>query len=43
MNSADALFHRHLIAAYSVTWAIHLSYLAYVVLKWRQGRRDGAS
>ncbi len=37
----NELFHRHLIAAYTVTWVIHLCYLGYVALKWRQTRRTG--
>lgn len=31
----NPLFHRHLILAYSVTWAIHLCYLSYVLVKWK--------
>jgi hypothetical protein len=40
MNSlANPMFHRHLVAAYTVTWVFHLAYLAYVAMKWRQARR----
>jgi hypothetical protein len=35
----NAMFHRHLVAAYAVTWAIQLCYLAYVVRKWITSRR----
>jgi hypothetical protein len=34
----NPMFHRHLVAAYTVTWAIHLCYLVYVIRKWRQAR-----
>ena len=37
----NGMFHRHLVAAYTVTWVIHLAYLTYVGLKWRQTRRAG--
>jgi hypothetical protein len=30
----NPLFHRHLVAAYAVTWIIQLTYLAYVAWKW---------
>jgi hypothetical protein len=33
----NPMFHRHLVAAYTVTWVFHLCYLAYVGLKWRSG------
>jgi len=41
----NSLSHRHLILAYAVTWVIHLSYLAYVVLKWKAAVKseDGQS
>lgn len=35
----NAMFHRHLVAAYAVTWIIQLSYLAYVVRKWITAQR----
>jgi hypothetical protein len=35
----NAMFYRHLVAAYTVTWVFHLAYLAYVVGKWRQAKR----
>jgi hypothetical protein len=35
----NAMFHRHLVAAYAVTWIIQLSYLAYVGRKWILARR----
>jgi hypothetical protein len=35
----NAMFHRHLVAAYAVTWGIQLSYLAYAAWKWVVARR----
>jgi hypothetical protein len=35
----NAMFHRHLVAAYAVTWGIQLSYLAYAGWKWITSRR----
>jgi threonine/homoserine/homoserine lactone efflux protein len=35
----NALFHRHLVAAYAVTWIIQVSYLAYAAWKWTTARR----
>jgi hypothetical protein len=35
----NAMFHRHLVAAYAVTWIIQLSYLAYAAWKWTTARR----
>jgi hypothetical protein len=35
----NPMFHRHLVAAYAVTWIIQLGYLAYVVLKWVTARK----
>lgn len=39
MIPEDAMFHRHLVLAYTVTWVIHLGYAAYVALKWRRAKR----
>jgi cbb3-type cytochrome oxidase subunit 3 len=35
----NELFHRHLVAAYTVTWVFHLCYLGYVALKWREAKK----
>lgn len=35
----NAMFHRHLVAAYAVTWIIQLSYLAYTGWKWITARK----
>ena len=37
----DPMFHRHLVAAYTITWVIQLSYFAYVAFKWRSSRKRG--
>ena len=42
MNTRVVLYHQFLIAAYSVTWAIQLGYLAFVWLKWRTQKRDAS-
>lgn len=34
----NPMFHRHLVAAYTVTWVIHFCYLGYVMRKWRQSK-----
>lgn len=36
----NAMFHRHLVAAYAVAWGVQLSYLGYVVWKWVAAKRD---
>lgn len=33
------MFHRHLVAAYAVTWIVQLSYLAYAGWKWTAARK----
>jgi hypothetical protein len=35
----NPMFHRHLIAAYAVTWIVQLSYLAYAAWKWNSARK----
>lgn len=35
----NAMFHRHLVAAYAVTWIIQLSYFVYAGWKWRSARK----
>lgn len=35
----NAMFHRHLVAAYVVTWIVQLSYLAYAAWKWNTARK----
>jgi hypothetical protein len=33
--------HAYRVAAYAVTWAIQLGYLAWLGLKWQSQERDG--
>ena len=40
--SENAMFHRHLVLAYSFTWVLQLGYLSYV-LKKRVGARKQES
>jgi hypothetical protein len=42
MDESAILDHQFLVAAYAVTWAIQLGYLAFLGLKWRSQRRDAA-
>ncbi|HTW45568.1 MAG TPA: hypothetical protein VMD58_08485 [Acidobacteriaceae bacterium] len=35
----NPMFHRHLVAAYAVTWIVQLSYLAYAARKWVAARK----
>jgi hypothetical protein len=42
MDQAAILDHLFLIAAYAVTWAIQLGYLAFLGLKWRAQKREEA-
>lgn len=37
----NPMFHRHLVLAYTATWVIQLSYLAYVLVKSRASRKTG--
>ena len=40
ISGTDAMFHRHLVAAYAAVWIIQLGYLAYVGKKWFFERRS---
>ena len=39
MNPADILDHQFVAAAYIITWALQLGYLAYVGIRWRAEKR----
>jgi hypothetical protein len=39
MDQRAILDHQFLVAAYAVTWAVQLSYVAWLALKWRAQRR----
>jgi threonine/homoserine/homoserine lactone efflux protein len=43
MDQRDILDHQFVVAAYTVTWVIQLSYLAYLGLKWRAEKRKERS
>ncbi len=40
MNPAKVIDHQFVVAAYTVTWAIQLGYLAWLGLKWRAEKRN---
>jgi hypothetical protein len=40
MDERAVLDHQFVVAAYTVTWVIQLSYLAYLGLKWRSQKRN---
>jgi len=42
MDQRAILDHQFLVAAYAVTWAIQLGYVAWLCLKWRAQKRDAA-
>ena len=40
MDQRAILDHQFVVAAYAITWAIQLGYLAWLGLKWRAQKRD---
>lgn len=40
MDTRAVLDHQFTVAAYVITWAIQLGYLAWLGLKWRAQKRD---
>ena len=42
MDQTAILNHQFLIAAYAITWAIQLGYLAWLGLRWRAQKRAAA-
>jgi hypothetical protein len=40
MDPRAVLDHQFTVAAYAITWAIQLGYLAWMGLKWRAQKRD---
>ncbi len=40
MDQAAVLDHEFVVAAYTITWVIQLSYLAWLGLKWRAEKRN---
>jgi len=43
MDPRAILDHQFTVAAYAITWAIQLGYLAWLALKWRAQKRSAAS
>jgi len=39
MDPVQVLDHQFVVAAYTVTWVLQLSYLAWLGLKWRTEKR----
>jgi hypothetical protein len=42
MDQRAILDHQFLVAAYAITWAIQLGYVAWLAFKWRAQKRDAA-
>jgi len=42
MDQRAILDHQFVVAAYVITWAVQLGYLAWLGLKWRAQKRDTA-
>jgi hypothetical protein len=42
MDQKAILDHQFLVAAYAITWAIQLGYLAWLGLRWRSQKRAAA-
>jgi len=42
MDEKAILDHQFTVAAYVVTWAVQLSYLGWLALKWRAQKREMA-
>jgi hypothetical protein len=42
MDQSAILDHQFVVAAYAITWAIQLGYVAWLLLKWRAQKRAAA-
>ena len=40
MDQAAVLNHHFVVAAYTITWALQLGYLAWLGVKWRAEKRN---
>ena len=40
MDQRAILDHQFVVAAYTITWVVQLSYLAFLGLKWRAEKRN---
>ncbi len=43
MDTRAVLDHQFLVAAYAITWAIQLGYLAWLGERWRAQKREAAN
>ena len=43
MDQAAILNHQFTVAAYVITWAIQLGYVAWLAAKWRADKREAAT
>jgi hypothetical protein len=43
MDTRAILDHQFVVAAYTITWVLHLGYLAWLGAKWRAQRRDAGT
>lgn len=43
MDEKAILDHQFVVAAYAITWAIQLGYVAWLAFKWRAQKRDAAA
>jgi hypothetical protein len=42
MDERAILDHQFLVAAYTITWTIQLSYLAWLGIRWRAQKRESS-
>ncbi len=42
MDTAAQIDHHFVVAAYAITWALHLGFLTYIGLRWRAEKRSAA-
>jgi hypothetical protein len=42
MDEKAILDHQFVVAAYTITWVVQLTYLAWLAFKWRSQKRNAA-
>jgi hypothetical protein len=42
MDQRAILDHQFTVAAYAITWAVQLGYVAWLAMKWRAQKREAA-
>ncbi len=42
MSPAQIIDHQFVVAAYIITWSLHLGYVAWLFMKWRSQKREVA-